>query len=465
MSSSAVEKNTMQQEIPSSRPLRILIVGGSIAGLMAGILLKRAGHEVHVIESSFASDRTGSAAGIGLSQQIKQFFDQNDRIKEVAMGTPSEAVFVMQADMTVIKKVPVSQYMTTWDAIYYRLRANFDSHKSDYCPIPPSIAPYEGPSIYDNGKRLVEVELDAERRPLAHVINLNNDHMETHTADYIIGADGANSTLRRSLLPKLSRSEIGYCIWRGTVPVSQISEEARRALDGRTVVYQLPRSYAVMYNIPGPKGSLADGDREINFAWYIRYSSDKELSQIMTDTEGHIHRTTLPRGKMRVEVWERIVQTARDFMHPVVIEIVEKITTPFVSVVASIAPDQASFMGHRVFLIGDALFQLQPNSGQGSNMAAFGATNLAMAIQKASTDLSETERRRIFQNWEYRILDRGCSERVRSVMWAHIFLRNRLHVVVWSLRLRALAWWIKVARWSRWLLGWQRLSDDDYKEA
>jgi 2-polyprenyl-6-methoxyphenol hydroxylase-like FAD-dependent oxidoreductase len=160
-------------------------------------------------------------------------------------------------------------------------------------------------------------------------------------------------------------------------------------------------------------------------------------------------------------VWERIVQMARDVMHPVVIEIVEKITTPFVSVVASIAPDQASFMGHRVFLIGDALFQLQPNSGQGSNMAAFGATTLAVAIQKASTDLSGTERRRIFQNWEYDILDRGCSERVRSVMWAHIFLRNRLRLVLWGLRLGALACWIKVARWSRWLLGWQRLSDDD----
>jgi 2-polyprenyl-6-methoxyphenol hydroxylase-like FAD-dependent oxidoreductase len=220
-----------------------------------------------------------------------------------------------------------------------------------------------------------------------------------------------------------------------------------------------------MYSIPGPKGSLADGDREINFAWYIRYSSNEELSQIMTDTDGHIHRTTLPKGKMRAEVWERIVQMARDVMHPVVIEIVEKIKTPFVSIVASIAPDQASFMGHRVFLIGDALFQMQPNSGQGSNMAAFGATTLATAIQKASTDLSETERRRVFQDWEYNILDRGCMERVRSVMWAHIFLRNRLRLVVWGLRLRALAWWIKVARWSRWLLGWQRLSDDDYNEA
>jgi 2-polyprenyl-6-methoxyphenol hydroxylase-like FAD-dependent oxidoreductase len=122
-------------------------------------------------------------------------------------------------------------------------------------------------------------------------------------------------------------------------------------------------------------------------------------------------------------------------------------------------------MGHRVFLIGDALFQLQPNSGQGSNMAAFGAITLAAAIQKAAPELSETERRRIFKNWEYQVLDRGRIERVRSVMWAHIFLRNRLRLVVWGLRLRALAWWIKVARWSRWLLGWQRLSDDEYEEA
>lgn len=454
----------MQHAAPSDFSPHVLIAGGSVAGLMAGILLQRAGHKVTIIEQSLASDRTGSAAGIGLSKEVKQFFDQNDRIKNAAMGTQSEAVVVMQADMAITKQIPVSQYLTTWEAIYYRLRANFDCHESDYCPEPPAAASNESLSTYEHGKRLIRVELDTEGKPVAHVRNLENDEVEMHRADYIIGADGANSTLRRNLLPHLSRSEFGYCIWRGTVPVSQVSEETRNAIGNRTIVYQLPGSYAVMYNIPGPKGSLADEDRELNFAWYLRYSSAEELRQIMTDTDGNVHRTTLPRGKMRAEIWQNVLQVARDAMHPAIIEVVEKIKIPFVSVVASIAPPQASYMDHRVFLIGDALFQVQPNSGQGSNVAAIGATTLAVAIQKAPSCPSETERRHLFCDWEYKILDTGCLERVRSIVWGHAFLRNKAHLAIWSLRLLALEYWISMASWLRWLLGWERSCEDDYKE-
>lgn len=51
-----------------------------------------------------------------------------------------------------------------------------------------------------------------------------------HRADLIIAADGANSIVRRLILPisQLKRPYSGYVAWRGTVPEREISEEINR---------------------------------------------------------------------------------------------------------------------------------------------------------------------------------------------------------------------------------------------
>ena len=46
-------------------------IGGSSSGLFAGILLKRQGHNIRILESASSSAREGLAAGVGLAAHVK----------------------------------------------------------------------------------------------------------------------------------------------------------------------------------------------------------------------------------------------------------------------------------------------------------------------------------------------------------------------------------------------------------
>ena len=83
---------------------------------------------------------------------------------------------------------------------------------------------------------------------------------------------------------------------------------------------------------------------------------------------------------MRPEIWQRQLEHARRLFHPDLIELVEKIKQPFVSIVSSISSKRAAFFDNRLFLIGDALAQKQPNTAQGVNYAAIDAMSLGDMI-------------------------------------------------------------------------------------
>lgn len=212
---------------------------------MSGILLKRQGHNVRILEQAVSSEREGVAAGVGLGGHVKRFFDENDRLKDISIGTPNDFMEVLDSEMNVIKKFPVYLNMTTWDATYYRLRANFDSFKSDYCLEPPPLDPNEGQGRFDTGSRVLRVEgVAGDLTVLFEDVNTQEQHKIT--ADFVIAADGANSTIRRQLHPDLRREEPGYVIWRGTVPTKELPKDVLDKIADRTILYPMRYSYAIM---------------------------------------------------------------------------------------------------------------------------------------------------------------------------------------------------------------------------
>ena len=64
-------------------------------------------------------------------------------------------------------------------------------------------------------------------------------------------------------------------------------------------------------------------------------------------------------------------------IHPELFEIQAKLQTPFVSLVTSVCTPKATAFDEKLFFIGDALVQMQPNTGEGVNHAAFEAMGLA----------------------------------------------------------------------------------------
>ena len=220
-------------------------IGGSCAGLFAAILLRRQGHNIHILESAVSSEREGLAAGIGLGAEVKRFFDENDRLKDVPMGTPSEFLEMKDWNMNVQMRLPISQRMTTWDAMYYRLRANFDAYKSPHCPEPPPLEEGEGDGLFDTGKRVLKIE-GISGGVKVHAEDVETGEGKTYEADIVIAADGANSSIRRQLQPNLKRSEPGYVLWRGTVPIKNLSPTLVAKLEAHATLYQMRYSYAIL---------------------------------------------------------------------------------------------------------------------------------------------------------------------------------------------------------------------------
>lgn len=246
----AIEHNNSQlfhtphSELPS-RLTKQLQIGGSCAGLFAGILLKRQGHNVHILESAISSEREGLAAGVGLAAHVRKFFDDNDRLKDVPFGTFISTLDVTDWNFNVKVKIPTQLRMTTWDAMYYRLRANFDSFQSPYCTNPPPLEASEGAGIFDTGKLVLGVN-DTKDGVEVITEDAKTSVLKVYDADIVIAADGCNSSIRRQLVPDLKREERGYVLWRGTVPTKLLSKKCLERVDGRTTLYQMQYSYAIM---------------------------------------------------------------------------------------------------------------------------------------------------------------------------------------------------------------------------
>ena len=98
------------------------------------------------------------------------------------------------------------------------------------------------------------------------------------------------------------------------------------------------------YLIPGKNGSLRPGERLLNYVWYWNYAANSpELRDLMTDTEGHHHRVTMPMGKIRPEVCVR-QRTYADKVLPVAFaELVRSTKNPFIQCITDVSAPRAVF--------------------------------------------------------------------------------------------------------------------------
>lgn len=213
---------------------------------MAGVLLKRRGHNVRIIEQAETSQREGLAAGIGLTQHVRRFFDTEDRL-ETLLGLPNDDLLVVNDQLETRYKIPIGMRMTTWDTAYYRLRANFDGYTSTYCPSPPADKHdgSEGEANYETGTKVIKVE-DFNNHMVVSTESVIDSTTEQYTCDIVIAADGANSNIRRLLNPSLQREEPGYVIWRGTVPTKDLSQEFLDKVETKAIVWQGKYNYCML---------------------------------------------------------------------------------------------------------------------------------------------------------------------------------------------------------------------------
>ncbi len=262
--------------------LDITIVGGSIAGCSAAILLTRAGHEVHVYERS-RGGLVGRGGGIGTPTSVLVSLVEQDIVDaDLAHLTTSTIPFLVRtaAESEQGRTVwgqHVEMAMFHWTSLWRSLRSRISDDQ--YHGGAHVIDAIEGPS----GR--VEVRFD------------NGSCIDT---DLVVWADGYQSLGRRLLFPEVELGYRGYMLWRGLLPERELeSVGVLESAMPRLFHANVPGS-TVLYLVPGTNGSTVPGKRLINWGAYIAVPAE-ELTSFMIDRSGNPLVGSIPPGQMRLD--------------------------------------------------------------------------------------------------------------------------------------------------------------------
>lgn len=177
-------------------------------------MLKRLGHVVRIFERNPTPLLHNQGAGVVAGGDTQAFFNKYDATRRpIAVTSKLRQYLDLQGNQ--IYEEGTLQKMTSWDLLYYLLRANFDGVESGYCKVPEPLET-DGQGTYEYGRMVNSAKDLGEQVEIQYEDKRGKVGMTT--ADVVIGADGPSSTLRNILLPNVERIYAGYVAWRGTVP-------------------------------------------------------------------------------------------------------------------------------------------------------------------------------------------------------------------------------------------------------
>jgi 2-polyprenyl-6-methoxyphenol hydroxylase-like FAD-dependent oxidoreductase len=349
---------------------RVIVAGGSIAGLFVGALLHRLGFAVDVFERS-SEALASRGAGIVSHPELFDALAQAGAALDETVGAPVVGRIVLDRDGTVIGEHALPQLMMSWDRLYRLLRDAFPDER------------------YHCGRALATFDQD-ERGVLVHFTDGASER-----ADWLIGADGIRSTVRRQLLPELEPAYAGYVAWRGLIEERAMSAAARAIL-GERLAFCLPAGEQMLgYPVPGADEAVARGRRRYNVVWYRPAEEATRLPRLLTGRDGRRYDLAIPPRQVTAEAAAELYAAADALLAPCCAEVVRLTHEPFIQAIYDLESPRLVF--GRVILIGDAAFVARPHAGMGATKAGLDALSLARAFATPdpAAALPEWERRRL----------------------------------------------------------------------
>ncbi|WP_024520439.1 FAD binding domain-containing protein [Bradyrhizobium sp. Tv2a-2] len=353
----------------SLSPRRAIVIGGSMSGLFAASLLRKAGWQTDVYERSDVELR-GRGAGIVTHPDLIQSLERSGAELDDLGVTVHERV-ALDSDGNVIERLPYEQIVTSWDRLHQIMRATIPrgTHHLGYSLKAIEQDPESVTAIFENGERV--------------------------TGDLLVGADGFRSVVRNMFAPEIQPIYAGYVVWRGLADEGLISREAHEAVFEKFAFFLPPQNKNIGYPIAGPNNDLRPGHRRWNWVWY-RAVARAELDDMLVDEQGVHHAVSIPPPKVRSDVIARLRKDARDFLPPPMLEILSRVSKPFFTPIYDLLVDRMAY--GRVVLIGDAAAVARPHVGMGIAKAGTDAEVLADSIASAPdllAGLARFERERL----------------------------------------------------------------------
>jgi 2-polyprenyl-6-methoxyphenol hydroxylase-like FAD-dependent oxidoreductase len=329
----------------AARPLRCVVVGGSLVGLSVAVALSRLGAEVTVAERSPA--KTVSGGGLGADVALLRQVTGIDADPPVLHG--------------------VDRDTTAW-----HLLQGWLEDRAGQLPAVSVRRDTEVVAVEPGGAHQCAVVRIAQ-----------GDAIE---ADMVVGADGARSTVRGTVDPRHpDASYAGVLLWRALVDeqampagvaLPPVGEPSREAYAGP---YRL-----VTYLVPGAGGETAIGHRRLNLVWYDPEERDLLYQAGLLDGDV-AHGSVMP-GALPAPVRRRLADFAAAWWPrpwrealAVALETGGVFGTPIVHY------KPARLVVGRVALAGDAAHAASPMIGGGFNQGLYDVQALAQALGNADS--------------------------------------------------------------------------------
>jgi 2-polyprenyl-6-methoxyphenol hydroxylase-like FAD-dependent oxidoreductase len=338
------------------------VVGGSVSGLLAGSLLRRAGWDVDVYER-VASALSGRGAGIVAQPELIGTLDGLG-IDTADLGVPITTRKQLDVSGKLLLEYECPQVLTAWERVYGRLRGGFPSER------------------YHRGIGFIGFQQDAR------FVQATFSDGSTREADLLIGADGNRSSVRQQCLPAVTPLYVGYVAWRALIDESAFPADVHRELFPYMTFCLPPGEQFLGYPVTGLEDgtdtATKPGHRRYNVVWYRPADEATELKWLLTDENGHAHSISIPPPLISRAAVASMRAAADRLIAPQMQKIVRLIDEPILQPIYDLATPRMAF--GRVAVMGDAAFVARPHVAAGVSKAADDAVALVKALD-TNTDV------------------------------------------------------------------------------
>ena len=325
----------------STRPVRCAMVGGSLVGLSAAIVLSRAGFAVTVAERSPGRAVVGGG-GLGVDVTLLR------QVTGIA-GEP-----------------PVLHGIDRDTTAWHLLQSWLEEHASRR----PNVSVSRGTDVI--------TATPGDEQYTATVVTAD----ATYDADLVIGADGARSAVRATVDPPHPDARYaGVLLWRTMVSENAMPRDV--ALPGAgepsREVYAGPYRL-VTYLVPGPAGETAVGHRRLNMVWY-----DPQQHELLHEAgllDGETVRGSLAPGALPDNVRRRLADfAAARWPSPWREALTLALETGTVFGTPIVHYQPARLVNGRVALAGDAAHAASPMVGGGFRQGLYDVRALSQTTR------------------------------------------------------------------------------------
>ncbi|KAM0753258.1 hypothetical protein T439DRAFT_378958 [Meredithblackwellia eburnea MCA 4105] len=371
-----------------------VVVGGSLAGLLNAITLLHLGFAVTILEQS--PELKDAGAGIVLGGDLIEYlrsFDTN----QTNLCLQSEARVYIDRKNREVGREDRPQLMSSWDALYWALRALFDGGQRD-----GSTKGGHTMAIYKVGCAVLDVQVDdvSEEATVSYLSGRGSATLQTLKCDIVVVAQGPASGLRSKYSPNTKRTYAGYVGFRGLAKEDDLPEAAKQRLFGYFTFFHSGQndgtgnSQFLTYLIPGEEGNLNVGQRHLKWVWYENFrdekvpradarntSEDEDLSTLLTDNKGKKHKWVVPAGSIS-DAARAVMDRKLSNLPPAMQAAVKATPNPFVTAISDTAPPMSTLVYERahVLFVGDSVVSPRPHTAASTNQAAVHALSLYQAL-------------------------------------------------------------------------------------